>query len=121
MISSKIHAILDYTVGILLIAAPWLLGFADNTAATIIPVILGASTVIYSLFTNYEYSLVRLLPYKIHLMIDFMAGLLLLASPWLFGFNDRIYFPHVILGVFEIIAVILSRKETAAVHRHEQV
>ena len=121
MISSKIHAILDYIVGLLLIAAPWLLGFADNTSATIIPVVLGASTILYSLFTNYEYGLVRLLPYKIHLMIDFMAGLLLLSSPWLFGFSDRIYLPHLILGLFEIIAVALSRKSTAAIHRTEHV
>jgi len=121
MISSKIHAVLDYIVGILLIAAPWLLGFADNTAVTVIPVILGASTIVYSLFTNYEYSLARLLPYKIHLTIDFIAGLLLLASPWLFGFSDRIYLPHVILGAFEMIAVLLSRKATDTIHRTKHV
>ena len=122
MISSKIHAALDYIVGILLIAAPWLLGFADKTAATLIPVILGASTIIYSLFTNYEYSLVRLIPYKIHLTIDFIAGLLLLVSPWLFGFSDRVYLPHAILGAFEIIAVMLSRKATDnSIHRTRQV
>ena len=110
MISSKIHAVLDYTVGVLLIAAPWLLDFADNTAATAIPIILGASTIIYSLFTNYEYSLSGFLPYKIHLTIDFIAGLVLLLSPWLFRFSDRIYLPHVIFGVFEIVAVMLSKK-----------
>lgn len=121
MISSKIHAVLDYIVGILLIAAPWLIGFADNTAATIIPVALGVSTLIYSLITDYEYSLARLIPYKIHLTIDFMAGLLLLASPWLFDFSDRVYLPHVILGAFEIIAVMLSRKVTETVYRTEHV
>ncbi|RZJ82721.1 MAG: hypothetical protein EOO20_24095, partial [Chryseobacterium sp.] len=113
MISSKPHALLDYLVGILLIAAPWLLGFADSTAATVIPIVLGASTLVYSLFTNYEYGIVRVLPYKIHLTIDFIAGLLLLVSPWLFGFSDRIYLPHVILGAFEIVAVLLSRRATA--------
>ena len=110
MISSKTHALLDYLVGILLIAAPWLLGFADSTAATVIPIVLGASTLVYSLFTNYEYGIVRVLPYKIHLTIDFIAGLLLLVSPWLFGFSDRIYLPHVILGAFEIVAVLLPER-----------
>jgi len=110
MISSKTHALLDYLVGILLIAAPWLLGFADSTAATVIPIVLGASTLVYSLFTNYEYGVVRVLPYKIHLTIDFIAGLLLLVSPWLFGFSDRIYLPHVILGAFEIVAVLLPER-----------
>lgn len=80
MISSKTHAILDYVVGILLIASPWLLGFADDSAATVIPVLLGVSTLLYSLLTNYEYAMARVIPYKIHLTIDFAAGFLLLAS-----------------------------------------
>ncbi|ACU07689.1 hypothetical protein FIC_01241 [Flavobacteriaceae bacterium 3519-10] len=121
MISSKFHAVLDYTVGMLLIAAPWLLGFADDTAATIIPVALGVLTLVYSLITDYEYSVARLIPYRIHLTIDFIAGLLLLTSPWLFGFSDRVYLPHVILGAFEIVAVMLSRKATETVQRAEHV
>jgi len=121
MISSKTHAVLDYLVGILLIAAPWLLGFADNSAATTIPVVLGISTLVYSLFTNYEYSLARMLPFKIHLTIDFMAGLLLLASPWLFGFHEEVYLPHVIVGTFEILAVLMTRKAPSIVHKPKQV
>jgi hypothetical protein len=121
MISSKTHAVLDYLVGILLIAAPWLLGFADNSAATTIPVVLGISTLVYSLFTNYEYSLARMLPFKIHLTIDFMAGLLLLASPWLFGFHEEVYLPHVIVGAFEILAVLMTRKAPSIVHKPKQV
>lgn len=121
MISSKTHAILDYLVGLLLMAAPWLLGFADDTAATVIPVALGASTLVYSLFTNYEYALARMIPYRVHLTIDMIAGIVLLASPWLFGFSDRIYLPHVILGAFEIVAVLLSRKATSTVPKTEQI
>jgi len=121
MISSKTHAILDYVVGILLIASPWLLGFADDSAATVIPVLLGVSTLLYSLLTNYEYAMARVIPYKIHLTIDFAAGFLLLASSWLFGFSDRIYLPHVILGAFEIIVVLLSRKATSTVYAPKQI
>lgn len=121
MISSKTHAILDYLVGILLIAAPWLLGFADDSAATTIPVILGISTILYSLLTNYEYSVARMIPYKVHLTIDFLAGILLLTSPWLFDFSDRVYLPHVIVGAFEIVAVLLSRKATSTVPTPKQI
>lgn len=121
MISSKTHAILDYLMGLLLIAVPWLLGFADDSAATVIPVILGVSTLLYSLLTNYEYAMARVIPYRVHLTIDFIAGLLLLVSPWLFGFSDRIYLPHVILGAFEIVAVLLSRKATSTVHAPKQI
>lgn len=109
MIPSKVHAVLDYLMGMILIAAPWLLGFADNTAATILPVVLGASTLVYSLFTDYEYSIVRMIPFKAHLTLDFASGVLLLVSPWLFGFSDRMYLPHVILGAIEIGAVLMTK------------
>ncbi|GEN77334.1 SPW repeat protein [Chryseobacterium hagamense] len=120
MIPSKTHAVLDYLVGILLIGAPWILGFADDTAATTVPVILGASTLLYSLFTDYEYGLARMIPYKVHLAIDFTAGTLLLISPWLFGFSDRVYLPHVILGTFELVAVLMSRKSIPVLHRSKR-
>ena len=109
MIPSKVHAVLDYLMGVILIAAPWLLGFADNSAATILPVVLGASTLVYSLFTDYEYSMVRMIPFKAHLTLDFASGVLLLVSPWLFGFSDRMYLPHVILGAIEIGAVLMTK------------
>ncbi len=115
MISSKAHAILDYLVGVLLIAAPWILGFADNTAATTVPVALGASTILYSLVTNYEYSIARILPFNVHLIIDFMAGVLLIVSPWLFGFSDHVFLPHVIVGIAEIGAVLMTKKTTNVV------
>lgn len=116
MISSKTHAVLDYLVGVLLIAAPWILGFADDTAATIVPVALGASTILYSLITNYEYSFARILPFNVHLIIDFIAGVLLIASPWLFNFSDHVYLPHVIVGAAELGAVLMTRKATNIAH-----
>ncbi|KFF76162.1 membrane protein [Chryseobacterium sp. P1-3] len=110
MISSKIHAVLDYLMGALLIAIPWLLGFADHSAATVLPVILGASTIIYSLLTDYEYAIAPAFSFQGHLLLDLMSAALLLVSPWLFGFNETIYWPHFILGAFEIVIVLLTTK-----------
>lgn len=108
-ISTKVHGILDYLVGALLIATPWLLGFEDNTLITWIPVILGGSTLFYSLFTNYEPGLIKLLPMPLHLIIDFLSGLLLAASPWLFDFAYQLYLPHLVLGSTEIVITLFSR------------
>jgi hypothetical protein len=116
MISSKTHGILDYLVGVLLIIAPWLFGFANSGAETHIFVILGVAALIYSLLTDYEWGAIRLIPFSAHLAIDFMSGLLLSASPWLFGFADRISLPHVIFGLIEMGAVMMTRR-TASVAR----
>jgi hypothetical protein len=45
----------------------------------------------------------------LHLGVDAAGGLLLLASPWLFGFADRVMWPHVIIGILEIGAALTTR------------
>lgn len=108
-ISTRVHGILDYSMGLLLIAAPYLLGFARGGPEQWVPIILGASAVVYSLLTKYELGVLRLIPMPLHLTLDAASGVLLAASPWLFGFADRVYLPHLVLGLFEIAASLLTR------------
>jgi hypothetical protein len=108
-IPTKIHGVLDYLTGALLIVAPYILGFADGTAAQWIPQILGAGAILYSLLTDYELGAMRAIPMPVHLFLDAASGALLAASPWLFGFDDRVWLPHVILGLFEIGAALTTR------------
>ena len=108
MIPTKVHGILDYLVGALLIAVPWLFDCADNRPATSIAVVMGITAFVYSLITRYELGALRLIPMKVHLGLDFMSGLLLFASPWLFGFSDRIVWPHVVVGLFEMAAALMT-------------
>ncbi len=42
-------------------------------------------------------------------MIDFLSGVFLAASPWLFGFAEEVYLPHLILGIFEIGASLMTK------------
>ena len=111
IIPTKIHGILDYVMGLLLIASPWIFDFARDGAETWIPVILGVSTILYSLFTNYELGISGKISMKAHLGIDMVSGIFLAVSPWLFGFADYVYLPHVILGLTEVVAVLLSKTQ----------
>ena len=114
-ISTKVHGYLDYSVGLLLIAAPWLFGFARGGAETWVPVILGASAIVYSLLTDYELGASRQLSMRTHLGLDIFSGILLAASPWLFGFADYVYLPHLILGIAEIgVAAMTQTKPSGA-------
>ena len=108
MIDTRTHAVLDYIVGALLILAPYLFGFANGGPEQWIPQVIGAATLIMSLLTRYELSIAKLIPFRLHLGVDAVAGLLLLVSPWLFGFADRIWWPHVMVGVVELIVVALT-------------
>ena len=110
-IPTRVHGYLDYIVGALLIAAPWLFDFARGGAETWIPVALGAGAILYSLITDYELGVSKTISMRTHLMLDLMSGILLAASPWLFGFADYIWEPHLILGLFEIGAALMTKQE----------
>lgn len=108
-IPTKVHGIVDYLMGLLLIASPWLFGFADGGAAQWTPVILGLGALVYSLLTRYELGVMRVIPMSTHLGLDVASGALLAVSPWLFGFADFVYWPHLIFGLLEIGAGLTTR------------
>ncbi len=114
LISTKAHGYLDYIMGVLLIASPWIFDFAKNGAETWVPVLLGIATILYSLLTNYELGVFRMISMRTHLALDMVGGIFLAVSPWLFGFADYVWQPHLILGILEIGAVLMTRSEPGA-------
>ncbi len=106
---TRVHGVIDYIVGAILVLVPNVFGFADGTAAQWIFVALGLAAIVYSLVTDYERGLIPLIPMPAHLGLDAASGLLLAASPWLFGFHDRVYLPHLICGLVEIAASLVTR------------
>ena len=118
---TRIHGMLDYLLGALLIASPWVFGFGDGGAETWVPVVLGAGVLLYSLFTDYELGVVKRLQMPAHLLLDVLGGLLLAVSPWLFGFDTLVWTPHVVLGLVEVAVAAVTntvpgydRRRTAA-------
>jgi len=109
ILPTRIHGVIDYVVGIVLIAAPWLFSFSDDRTATLVPVILGIAIIVYSLLTDYELGVVRVLPMSAHLVLDVLGGLVLAVSPWLFGFSDTVWAPHLIVGILDIIVALVTQ------------
>lgn len=108
LIDTRTHGYLDYIVGIFLMIAPFIFHLDRTSPEGLVFYVLGAMAIVYSLFTNYELSLFRLIPMKVHLFLDVLSGIFLAASPWLLGFSDRVYLPHLVLGIFEISAGLLT-------------
>jgi hypothetical protein len=113
VIPTRVHGVLDYLVGALLIAAPWLFDFQRGGAETWVPVVLGVAAMLYSLLTDYEMGAFRMLPMPTHLALDMGNGVLLAVSPWLFGFSDRIWQPHLVIGLIEIGTALMTSRVPA--------
>jgi hypothetical protein len=114
MISTRTHGILDYTFGALLLIAPWFTDWDKFSPEAWPLVAAGFAAIVYSVLTAYELGVVPLIPMRVHLALDFTSGLFLASSPWLFGFADRIFLPHLLAGLFEIGAVLMTRKSAVA-------
>jgi SPW repeat len=108
-IPARTHGVLDHVVGALMIAAPYILGLADGTTAQWVLQILGLVAIGGSLMTDHELGAMRVIPMPVHLGIDIASGALLALSPWLFGFADRVFWPHLIVGLWEIGAGLMTR------------
>ena len=120
-IETKTHGYLDYIMGALLIAAPWIFDFDRGGAETWVPVILGIAMIGLALMTDYELGASRQISMRTHLMIDLISGAILAASPWLFGFADYVWEPHLILGILEMGAALMTKRNPSnerSHHRH---
>ena len=116
-IPTRVHGALDYIVAIALLFAPMIFGFSEvGGAAVIIPMVLGAGLFLYSLFTKYEWGLIKVLGMPYHLIVDVIASVFLLLSPFIFGFSNEawnVWVPHVAVGITVILVVIFSQTQPA--------
>ena len=110
-----VHGIVEYIVGVLLIAAPFLLGFTDQGAATAVSIIGGVVMLGLAASTRGPTSLNNAVPVPVHVLGDLALGAVFIASPFLFGFSDEgsptAFF--IALGVVMLLGVIATRYPAA--------
>ncbi|HEV8507192.1 MAG TPA: SPW repeat protein [Chitinophagaceae bacterium] len=116
-IEPRIHGLIDYFVGIMLIAGPALFNF-ENAIEVFIPALFGVIQITYALFTRYEFGFFPAISMRKHLRVDLITGALLAASPWIFGFAEYVWQPHVVLGSFQMLMALFTR--TYPRRRHQR-
>lgn len=108
---TRVHGVIDYLCGVALIAAPWAFGFATGGVAQWTAIVFGVGAIVYSLVTEYELGAIHLLPMPLHLVLDGAAGAILAASPWLLGFADQVFGPHLAFGLFSVAASLVTQTQ----------
>jgi hypothetical protein len=111
-VSTKTHGVLDLVTSGTLLAAPRLLGLEKESRAASVLRMAGGGALVYSMLTDYEFGLVKVLPMRAHLAMDAASGAFLASSPWLLGFANngpRYWVPHALMGAGEVLAALTSR------------
>ena len=110
LISSRLHALLDYSIGLFSIVLPILLAL-EGQRETMVLLGFGLVIILYSLFTDSELGMSQQIPMWLHFRIDQVLGLMIMVSPWVMKFDDTIYLPHVFLGLTLILNSLLASDE----------
>ena len=74
LIPTSVHGVLDYLASGINLAFPGLLGLHDSPWAALVPRIDGLAGAGYSLITDYELGVLKVLPMPAHLAFDAAKG-----------------------------------------------
>jgi hypothetical protein len=107
----NMHAALEPLIALVIIAAPWIFGFSDVDSAVAVCIAVGAVMLIAGALTNWRLSLVRLIPLRMHLITDLLLGVVLVLSPFIFGFSEQGGATRflIIAGALELLTALATR------------
>lgn len=121
MIPLRIHNIIDYVIAAVLVLTPYVLGFSSVDAARNVFGILGVSLAVYSLITDYRYSIAKIVPLGVHMAMDVITGVVLMLAPSIFGYSSQItgtqFGAHFVLGLGAVALVALTYPKSGRVTR----
>jgi hypothetical protein len=105
-----VHGLLDYAIGALLIAVPFLLGF-DATEASAVAIGAGVVLLVVAGATELPTGLVHSIPRALHAVIDYLVAIALIAAPFLLGFtDDGTATPALVgIGVLQLMQTLATR------------
>nr|WP_321233615.1 hypothetical protein [uncultured Psychroserpens sp.] len=113
-ITKRIHAFLDYPVAIALIVLPFLLGLgSSNPIALQLSVATGIAAFILTLLTDHHLGVFRVIPYKFHLIVDFLVAVVFILAPFIFAFEGIDAYYYWINGIAVLSVVSLHKTEIA--------
>jgi hypothetical protein len=113
-----VHGILEYAVGVLLIASQFLFHY-DSGGAKAVSIVLGVLIVTLAASTEGPTGLIDQIMIRSHAAFDHVAAAVLIASPFLFRFTDdgAATALFIVLGMVHLLVSIATRYLPARVEQ----
>ena len=123
-IPTRIHSAIDHVVGPALVVAPSILRLGRTSPEGIVARAVGGAESVYSNLTDYELSAGKLVPLRVHLVLDTLGGAALALVPQLTGARRRgkkHWVPHLAIGALEVGLAVLTKAERPKSGRRAQL
>jgi hypothetical protein len=107
-----LHGLAEYGIGVLLLFSSPLFGFDGEPRVAAI--LLGAAIIVLAALSDMPTALMRRIPIGSHIVIDYVLGIVLIASPFIFGFSDdegALAF-FIVMGLGYLVLTAVTRFET---------
>src|SRR5690349_11352658 len=109
-IPAFIHGILEYALGALLVAAPFIFAF-DSGGAKAVSIVAGVLILIFAASSALTTGLIKSIPVQAHVVLDYILAGLLIASPFIFSFSSEstptAFF--IVTGIVYLLVTIATR------------
>jgi hypothetical protein len=106
-IPTTVHGLADYVVGFIVMGLPFLFSWTGVSRVTFVT--LGILVICYSLLTDYEFGLIRVLRIRFHLLLDALFGLAMLAAPMVLRLPDEFRILIYVIGVLSIFLSLTTK------------
>ena len=111
-VTKTMHAYLDYPIALSLVALPFLLKLGSSHPLAIwLAVGTGVVAFFLTLFTDHKLGVFRVIPFSVHLKVDFLVGVLFLVAPFILGFSGLDAWYYWANSAAVILAVSLGKPE----------
>lgn len=104
ILSATAHGLLDYLVVAFLLASPPLFGMTGGLAT--FTYILGSIHLLLTLLTNFKPGMIKLIPFRLHGIIEFVVVMLLAGVAYLF-YRQKNFLGHDFYLFFSLALLII--------------
>jgi len=114
-LTAKLHGLGDYAAAAVLIIAPFVINLAEQSVvAHWASIAGGVGLIIYSLLTDYAFSVAKIISFKMHLLLDSLAGLVLIALAFALKLEGIAQIYMIAMGAGVLLVVAVSQTDVDA-------
>jgi hypothetical protein len=110
-VSARVHGVIDYATVAAFLNAPMVFGFHGTPAA--VAYWVAGIHLLMTGCTDFPVGFFKWIPFRIHGVIELVAGLLMLAAPWVFGFTQDVAARNFFLAMGIIVLVVVALTDYA--------